>query len=809
MKNIILSTLVICCAAMLQAQHEYVRNTCHHVDGFHKSKKLSDLDHALIQKNNARSDTFDIQHYEIHMDVTDYNGEYIEANTIVTVSPKMAGLESIRLDLKDLAVDSIHLDGMSAEYAHVGESIFVDFFAPTAIGDVHDIHVWYQGHPYQDPQWGGVYFEQNYIYNLGIGLSTIPPNFGRVWYPCFDTFVERATYEWHITSADGFHYRGQGDFLGQVNHAGDTLTRSYAMTTPLPTYLTNFACADYDSIGFTHMGANGPVPVELYCKSNFVSAMEARFASMGDVIDALEHWWGPHAWSRVGYVMTTVGAMEHPTNIAYPQSMMNQSVLSNEGLYAHELGHHWWGDMVSPEIHNHMWLKEGGAEYSQHLARNFISGEEAFIDEVKDNHLFVIESAHIDDEGYWPMSPMPDEHIYGRTTYNKGASVWHNLRAYLGDSLYRVGSKAVLDSFYLETINPETFKDVLSWSTGVPLDDFINDHVYKPGFSSFEIDSVVSADLGGGMFEHTLFLEQKLRECPSLYNNVPLDITFLDADWNRHVMQVYGSGQYTVATLTTDFEPIATFLNAEARLNQAKMDVERVLTQSSTLSSMPYVQFLLSVPAVEDSSLLRIEHQWVAPDNEALGDNIIEISSTHYWNVGGLWEDGLHVGGRFIFQGGSSTGLDNDLAGITEEQMGLVWRPNAATPWEIYPYYAFLSGADDGNGAMNVDSLLQGQYTFANIDMIIGLEEDFQTEDQFNIYPNPSDGMFYLDTDAAGKYRLEVRDVSGRVVLSDQSLLSSRDRYKIDISGEAKGVYTVNVYTDLNKRVMSKQVVIH
>ena len=59
---------------------------------------------------------------------------------------------------------------------------------------VYAIDVWYQGSPYQDPYWGGFYFVSDYIYNLGIGLTTIPPNFGKVWYPCFDNFVERATY---------------------------------------------------------------------------------------------------------------------------------------------------------------------------------------------------------------------------------------------------------------------------------------------------------------------------------------------------------------------------------------------------------------------------------------------------------------------------------------------------------------------------------------------------------------------------------------------------------------------------------------
>ena len=71
--------------------------------------------------------------------------------------------------------------------------------------------------------------------------------------------------------------------------------------------------------------------------------MVNRFVDLPVCIDALEDWWGPHAWERVGYVITTDGAMEHPTNIAYPLSMLEQSNFQNEGLYGHELGHHWWG----------------------------------------------------------------------------------------------------------------------------------------------------------------------------------------------------------------------------------------------------------------------------------------------------------------------------------------------------------------------------------------------------------------------------------------------------------------------------------
>ena len=49
-----------------------------------------------------------------------------------------------------------------------------------------------------------------------------------------------------------------------------------------------------------------------------------------------------------------------------------------------------------------MWLKEGPAEYSSHLFVEWKDGEEAFIDVVKDNQLFVLEECHIQDNGFHP-----------------------------------------------------------------------------------------------------------------------------------------------------------------------------------------------------------------------------------------------------------------------------------------------------------------------------------------------------------------------------------------------------------------------
>ena len=104
------------------------------------------------------------------------------------------GSEMCIRDSFELVVDSVVENGELHSFTYDDQFLDVQFDTPPAVDEERSLTVYYHGVPHRDPDWGGFYFASGYIYNLGIGLSTIPPNFGKVWYPCFDSFVERATY---------------------------------------------------------------------------------------------------------------------------------------------------------------------------------------------------------------------------------------------------------------------------------------------------------------------------------------------------------------------------------------------------------------------------------------------------------------------------------------------------------------------------------------------------------------------------------------------------------------------------------------
>lgn len=792
MKRSILFFLSILFNLVLMAQQERV--SCHQIHNHVKPQPLTQAQKNLLNESNQRSDTFNILNYSIHIDITDYVGQTIKANTIIDVRPKMDGVNEINLDLYQLTVDSVKIDGVIAGYDYDGANLSVQLGSPSVIDQDFQISVWYNGSPHQDPQWGGFYFASNYIYNLGIGLSTIPPNFGKVWYPCFDTFVERATYDFHVLSDDGFTPRCQGELISETALGGDSILSYYRLSIPIPTYLSAIAASDYVTIAYDHVGVNGTIPVELQAKNGQEGIMTTKFQNLGSAIDAMEYWYGPYIWNKVGYVMTTVGAMEHATNIAYPQSMMSATTAANDGLLSHELGHLWWGDIASPELHNHMWLKEGHAEYSQHLMREWHSGREAFVREVKDNQYFVLETAHLDDGGFFPLSPIPDEVIYGRHSYYKGAAQVHSLRGYVGDSLFRVGLQGVLDTFYLSHMGPEDYSSAFSNTIGGDISDFMNDHIYAPGFSTFILDSMSTVPDGAG-YTSTFHVHQKLYEAPDYYQNVPLDFTFVDSDWERHSVKEIVGGEFSTVSIYTDFEPQYAMLNGEARLNQARLDYQDVLFEETNTITLPWVKMKLKVTAIEDTALYHAVHHWVAPDDHLVDEEILQMSGTHYWSVGGIWSEGLSMNLRFSFAGTQEQHLDFDLVGDTEENISLVYRENSSDPWSIYPYMTPQLGSDNGTGVFRVDSVLAGDYSFANVEQPVGLS-DFQEDSQFNLFPNPSSEKVFINAEMPGKYLVRIIDIQGKVLLEEKRFLDEYDVKGIDIRGFAAGAYEMVIQSE-------------
>lgn len=757
----------------------------------------------LNQKaSNTRSDTIDVLNYKVYLDITDYGNQKIAGSCEVQFVSLKNNITVLDLDLLQMTVDSITSQGQLLAFTYSDTLLSVTLPLALNMEDTSSVIVYYNGSPQGDASgWGGWYFQGNYAYNLGVGFDADPHNYGRVWHPCFDNFIERATYDFSILTNAGKTSYANGYIVNDQVVGADSLVRTWRMDSPIPTYLACIAVGNYTHVYQDYVSSvtANTTPVFLISEPADTNNFKASFTNLHGAIEAFEVGYGPYLWDKVGFhlVPFNSGAMEHATSIAYPRSTAN-GALTYETLMAHELAHHWWGNLVTCRTAEDMWINEGMASYSERLFLEYLYGYDAYINDIKLNHKEVLHHAHISDGGYFALSGVPHQITYGDHSYNKGADVAHALRGYLGDSLFFVGLKSFLAANVYQDVDATDFMNHLNTINGIDVTDFFNDWIFNPGFPHFSIDSTMVSVSGGG-YTVDVFVKQKLKSAPNFYSNVPLEITFMDDDWQEYTASFIMSGQSDNFQFTVPFSPVTSYLNGADKISQA-VTGENVVITSAGIKDKSYPMFKVTTTDVLDSAFLRLEHHWVSPD--PFKDNLkgyrYSLSQERYWRVVGLSNIGLEASGRIFLNGttSSSGNLDNNLvaeSGFTEDSLRVFYRANAAAEWEVVNGYSIntLGSATNGNAYINIDVLLPGEYTFGWENGYVGVEEEI-VEQLFNIYPNPAQETVNIDLSDydSGEYTIGIYDMNGKLL---KNKISVATQIFLDISDLSNGQYLVSV----------------
>ena len=791
------------------AQDEYKKTGCKYVSSKFKVTGFTKEQLQYADELKFRSDTFDIINYNISLDVTDFSTRVLHGNCAIDFVPKMQGLDYIVFDLLQMSVDSVFYGQDKIAYNYESPFLKINFDTLLTQGDTFEVKVYYHGVSVIDPSgFGGFYFDKGYAYNLGIGLASIPHNYGRSWFPCFDNFVERSTYDFNIITKSSHFAYCSGDFEGVDTLSNGKKVFHYRMRKQIPTYLAGVAASDYKEVNWTYEGLEKEIPIKISAKPQDISNVPGSFAYLPGAIEALEYWYGPYRWNRIGYALTSHGAMEHATNIAFNDFLGNDGNPNVAmGIMTHELAHHWWGNVTTLTTAYDMWIKEGNSEYGWHLFVEHFFGKDRFIRTIKDNQFDVITNAHIDDKGYFALSGMPMDHTYGTTTYNKGAAVMHNLRTYMGDSLYRVGLQSILDKYAFSHLDAAQFEEQLELSTGLDLSCFFDDWIYAPGFSSFEIDSVnvYSQDAG---YRAEVFLEQKLFHAPHYHCEVPLEISFYDENMNREVRKVVASGQFTkVDVYDLPFRPNMYFVNENQKLNNGKLG-ENFYIKSNERYISHIAKVSISTPDLpKDSLFLRVEHTW-GPADEAK-NNELAVSKNHYWTFYGLLPDYNEMKATFYYNSHDANQLDYDLIDKTDEDSIVVlYRPNSSYDWYPVENQKKIKGSPkDGRGKITITGVMAGQYTFGKLFNPVK-NKNLSVTDIVDLSPVPAADYVYINTsDMQEKIKnIEVFNSTGQRVLSYENVES--ELYRLDLTGIKSGLYFVKIRNKAGSDILKKMLVL-
>lgn len=768
---------------------------------------------------NLRSDTVDILNYNISLNITDFTTNVIAGNTKVKFTPKLNGLTKLNLDLLMLTIDSIKLGASVLTYSYNDTLLAVNLPTTYNINDTATVQVYYHGTPQGDPSgWGGFYFQSGYAYNLGVGFGALPHTYGRVWFPCFDNFVERSSYEFNITTNSGKVAYCNGALMSDTTDGGGLRTRRWVLNEQIPSYLASVSVAAYAQINQTYNGIAGVKPIVIAAVATDTTAVKNSFINLPVALSTFENHFGPYMWNRVGYCMVPFnsGAMEHATNISYPKATATGSI-SYQTLYAHELSHHWFGDLATCRTAQDMWLNEGWARYCEFLFSEALYGQTSYMNSVRVNHE---DNLHFNTvkEGLLTLSNIPETFTYGDHVYNKGADVAHTMRGYMGDSLFFYSVKTYLSQNHYKDVSSTDFMNALTAASGMDMSDFFNDWVFNPGWCHFSVDSTVIVPSGAN-YSVTVYVKQKLTDAPSYYTNVPLEVTFKAADFTQQTQSFVMSGASASFNFTVPFYPVFTAVNMGEKISHAVApDYKTLKTVAS--SSFANARMTVQVLAITDSAFVRVEHNYTAPDPFKTAQ-AYRLSPNHYWKVDGILPSTFYAKGIIYYDGRTTAFsgnyyLDTPLNITSEDSLVLMYRRNAADDWHVYSSYVknVQSSITDKRGIITIDSLRLGEYAFAMSDYsatgILNLPAS--TAMGIKVYPNPSKTNLTIDLSELKKSKdasavLVITDIAGRVVLQEK--INEQDLVKINTSNLNNGVYFITIKNADKNIARSKFIVSH
>jgi aminopeptidase N len=196
----------------------------------------------------------------------------------------------------------------------------------------------------------------------------------------------------------------------------------------------------------------------------------AVLEQLGEMITVLEDFFGPYPFDAYGIALIDPHfspALETQTLALFSPNLLEERVM------VHELAHQWFGNHVSIDRWQDLWISEGFATYAEWLWIEATQSPDAMHDAIT-----------TDEEMLWiaeppPAAQPPPGDLYNLAVYQVGARALHNIRLEVGDDTFFEILTTFADRYGGTTATAHDFITLANQLAGRDLtpifDDWLND----------------------------------------------------------------------------------------------------------------------------------------------------------------------------------------------------------------------------------------------------------------------------------------------------------------------------------------------
>ncbi len=447
----------------------------------------------------VRERTFHIQSYRAEL-AFDMAGESIAGTATITFQALRAPLAMLSLDAADLVVSKVERDGKPQKFTTDGTTFKLDVALdpPVGIGESATVAIAYAGKPRT-----GLYFfppagrrgPQAWNYGEG-GLH-------RGWLPIYDDTNDRFAVEWIVTVPKPLSVVANGRLDGMRENPDGTRTFHWVQEGPIPNYLVTVDVAELAKVPLRDAKAGDKtVPLAAWTPPGTEAAANFVFGKTPDMVEFFSQKMGyPYPWVKYDQVVLREfsGAMETTTATGFSETELRVAgdppdlapefaaawpVFTYEDVVAHELAHHWFGDMVTCRSLGSIWLNESFATFWHTLWNAKAHGEDdltyqrwVYLNKYVD---YVRTTGSVRPMEYLRYKE-PSAMYQEETTYVKGSLVLHMIRHFLGEADFDRMIAAYLQKHQFSNVDSADLKEAIERAAGRNLSWFFEDWVVGGG----------------------------------------------------------------------------------------------------------------------------------------------------------------------------------------------------------------------------------------------------------------------------------------------------------------------------------------
>lgn len=457
--------------------------------------------------NPERTKKNDLLHTKLEVSF-DWQQQHLHGIATLTLKPHFYPQNTLELDAKGFDIKSVSLLDAATkklsdlQYKYDKRVLAIELDKTYKRHENYAIQISYTAKPNELPAGGSqaITSDKGLYFINPLGTEPNKPRqiwtqgeteANSAWFPTIDSPNERTTQEMYITVDTSFTTLSNGAFVYSRTNRDGTKTDYWKQEKPHAPYLFMMAVGQFAVVNDEWNG----LPVDYYVEPAYEPYAKDIFGRTPEMLEFFSNKLKyKFPWDKYAQVVVrdfVSGAMENTSAVTFMEAVQSdkRQLLDDhwDGIIAHELFHHWFGDLVTTESWANLPLNESFANYAEYLWAEHKYGKE------QADYLGQIETEQYLAESQDKQEPLiryqylDKEDMFDSHSYAKGGRILHMLRNYVGDEAFFEALHLYLKKNEYSDVEIHNLRLAFEEVTGEDLNWFFNQWFMSAGHPELSV----------------------------------------------------------------------------------------------------------------------------------------------------------------------------------------------------------------------------------------------------------------------------------------------------------------------------------